>query len=305
MGFLSSVGGFLGGVGNILGGVLGASSSNKANSTNKAIAQQQIQFQQDYAKNRLQWQVEDAKKAGLHPMVAAGLSPTSFSPVSANQQAVDYSWMGDLGQNLDYAATKAKTQKQQQQAQAFMQESNDLQLDSLRLDNDLKRMEIQAMQARLNNAGPAAPTSNDAPGLIGGQDGSIKIVPDEVIAPDIDNPSSTAGSHPLWTHARVGDFSLPVLSDKLADAVTENKEKNLGAELGYALSAWRGTIRRPDSGYTHEEREKLRSGNYSDYYYPFLGWRVEPTLSWSNFKRFVLGSFKKRYGNGGGATSWR
>lgn len=259
-----------------------------------ALAQQQFQFQQDYAKNRLQWQVEDAKKAGLHPMVAAGLSPTSFSPVSTPSIPDMSSVASDLGQNLDYAVSKAKTQKQQLEALDFVRRSNELDLEGKHLDNELKQIEIMSMLARLTNSGPAAPSLNgqDPLSLIGGQDDSVKIVPDEIIASG-PNSSVTAGTHPLWTHARTGDFTMPVLSGNLADAVTENKEKNVAAEVSYALSAWNGSLKPPMNAFTRKEKELLGTGEYSAYYYPFMGWRVEPTLSWKNFRKFVLGGFRK------------
>lgn len=171
-------------IGNIVGGVLGFKQSKKQHSDQMALANAQVQFQQDYAKNRLQWQVEDAKKAGLHPMVAAGLSPTSFSPVSYPTSPTDYSWVSNIGQNLDYAATKAKTGQQMSQAAQLMQQSQEAVVDGQELDNELKRMEIEAMKARLANAGPVAPTSNHAPGLIPGQDESSSPYMDKPIIRD-------------------------------------------------------------------------------------------------------------------------
>lgn len=293
-------------IGNLVGGFLGFNQAKSQHNDQMALANAQVQFQQDYAKNRLQWQVEDAKKAGLHPMVAAGLSPTSFSPVSyPTSSPTDYSWVSNIGQNLDYAASKAKTSQQMSQAAQLMHQSQEAVVDGQELDNELKRMEIAAMKARLLNAGPPSPTSNHAPGLIGGQDGSVSVLPDEVVSSDSVNPSATAGTHPLWTHARSGDFVLPVLSDKLADAVTENKEKNVGAELNYFINAWDKKVSRPQSAYTSEERAKLKSGDYVDRYYPLLGWRVEPKVTWKNFKRFIGGDYKKRFHYGGGVADWR
>lgn len=145
-----------------------------------ALARQQFQFQQDYAKNRLQWQVEDAKKAGLHPMVAAGLSPTSFSPVSTPSIPDMSSVASDLGQNLDYAVTKAKTQKQQLEALDFMRKSNQLDLEGKHLDNELKQMEIMSMLSRLTNSGPAAPdVTGSGVGMIGGQQDSLPVAPEK------------------------------------------------------------------------------------------------------------------------------
>lgn len=168
----------------LLGGMMASHSSNKAteatqdaNNASQALVREQLDFQKEYTKNSIQWRVEDAKKAGLHPMVAAGLSPTSFSPVSytpTSYQPSDYSWVGDIGQNLNYAATKAKTSKQQG-------EMLDLQVQGLQLDNEYKRAQIDSLKADTLAStiasdqalrSPAAPDLNGGSNLIGGQNNS-------------------------------------------------------------------------------------------------------------------------------------
>lgn len=179
-----NVGDALGFVGDVAGGLMGMSSSNKAtaansayNDANLALAQASLAFQQQYAKERLQWAKEDAQKAGFHPLVAAGLSPTSFSPVQASftpAVAQDFDWVGKAGQNLSYAATKAKTNKQQAEMWNYTIGSAQQQLRSLELDNTLKELEIASMGARLKQqaGGPSAPDLNGGNTLIGGQNDS-------------------------------------------------------------------------------------------------------------------------------------
>lgn len=222
----------------LAGGLLSSSASRKASSTNAAIADEQIAFQKDYAKQRLQWQVADAKKAGLHPMVAAGLSPTSFSPVTPNIQAPDYSWMGDIGQNLDYAATKAKTQDQQKEAYAFMQASNKNTLRGQELDNQLKEMEILSMQSRIANSGTAGPP---APSLTGIVPNGLNGQPDSLVRPEPmrTTPHSETGKEPGsnpsvgWIQNTDGTFS-PVMSE----AAKERLEDDFIGEL-----LWSGSNR--------------------------------------------------------------
>lgn len=157
--------------GNLIGGKMENDSNEEINAHNLRLAQDQIEWQRQYAHNRLQWQVEDAQKAGLHPMVGAGLSPVSFSPVSANLTPNNYDWVGNIGQSLNYAATKSKTRTQQ--GQMF-----DLQLQGLALDNEYKRAQIDLLKVdalasaiasdqALNS--PAAPDLNSGRTLIGGQ----------------------------------------------------------------------------------------------------------------------------------------
>lgn len=163
MGLFSSLGGILGGavgsifpgVGTVIGAGLGSAigggiDDNRANkkaegyyNKNMDFAQRQFQFQQDYIKNSAQWRVEDAKKAGLHPMAALGMSTPSFSPVSA-PSAPEYASSSnfdpmEFGQNLNYPATKGKTAQQQQQM-------TDLTIKGLELDNEYKQAQIDQMK---------------------------------------------------------------------------------------------------------------------------------------------------------------
>lgn len=157
--------------GNLIGGKMQNDSNEEINAHNLRLAQDQLEFQRQYAHNRLQWQVEDAKKAGLHPMVAAGLSPVSFSPVSANLTPNNYDWVGNIGQSLNYAATKGKTRNQQAQML-------DLQLQGLMLDNQYKQAQIDSLKVDTLAAtiaadqafrSPAAPDLNGGRTLVGGQ----------------------------------------------------------------------------------------------------------------------------------------
>lgn len=59
--------------GSLLGGLIGKKSQEDANAQNAAK-------QEEFAKHGIQWRVEDAKRAGLHPLYALGGSGASFSP---------------------------------------------------------------------------------------------------------------------------------------------------------------------------------------------------------------------------------
>jgi len=63
--------------GSILGGMLGGSESGAPSQ----LARNQFKYQKQLHQNQIQWQVADAKKAGLHPLFALGNS-MNFSPVS-------------------------------------------------------------------------------------------------------------------------------------------------------------------------------------------------------------------------------
>lgn len=183
MGLFSSIGGILGGVvgsvfgpggsviGSGLGGAIGgAVDSNKANKTAQGyfneqmdFSKQQAQFQQDYAKHVMEWRVEDAKNAGVHPMAALGVSNPSYSPVSAPSapsvyDSGQFDTGSTFGQSLNRASMQAKTMEQQQQAAQLGFRTIGLQNKGLELDNQFKALQIAQLASELQrNAASSAP----------------------------------------------------------------------------------------------------------------------------------------------------
>lgn len=170
------VGGLLGGpAGAIAGASIGnAYDSSRATGKQNALAQKQydqnIALQKEFAQNSMQWRVDDAKKAGLHPMAALGIQGSSFTPLQTIGYAQDNSAsnlmnaISDMGQSVNYASTKAKDNQQQQVAVRLAQEGVELQNEGLRLDNEYKRWQLlQAMETGTSQAlrSPAAPSTSE------------------------------------------------------------------------------------------------------------------------------------------------
>lgn len=58
---------------NFIGGLMNMNNQNK-------LAQRQEDMQRDFAQNSIQWRVNDAKKAGIHPLAALGSQGISYNP---------------------------------------------------------------------------------------------------------------------------------------------------------------------------------------------------------------------------------
>ena len=60
-----------------LPGIAGFAGSLYSSSANQASAQASIDFQREVLQNRNQWAVEDLRKAGLNPILAAGTTQST------------------------------------------------------------------------------------------------------------------------------------------------------------------------------------------------------------------------------------
>lgn len=170
MGFFSSIGKAISGsVGSIIGAgasLLGVNKNSKAtsdaNAANMAFAREQLEYQKELAKNQIQWKVEDAKKAGLHPLAGLGVSPSSFSPVSGGvvPNTQDYSYLQQMGQDIDRSILQAKTKEEQKNALRLQEQSIALDLRGKDLNNQILEAELASRRARLAQMmGPPNPAT--------------------------------------------------------------------------------------------------------------------------------------------------
>lgn len=129
----------------LLGGLLGRKSQNK-------MADKQAALQKEFAQSGIQWRVEDAKKAGIHPLYALGAQTASFSPVSVGDPLGGA--FSDMGQHLGRAVDAMGTREERAVGKVLQH----LQLERAGLENDLLRTQIASEKARkIGMLGPALP----------------------------------------------------------------------------------------------------------------------------------------------------
>lgn len=124
---------------NLAGSVMGSMSEDKDSKT-----------QREFAQKGVTWKVEDAKRAGVHPLFALGAQTHSFAPVTTG--AVQSS-MSNMGQDLSRAVAAGTTSQGRMDAQVKA-----LTLTRMGLENDLLASQIAAAKTALPPALPGSPT---------------------------------------------------------------------------------------------------------------------------------------------------
>lgn len=113
-------------------------------------------MQREFAKNSIQWKVEDAQKAGIHPLAALGAQVSSPSPVTVGTD------FGSLGQDVSRAINATRTQPERNDA--ISKTYQDLEITNKTLQNELLKSQINKINASINPPFPAAIDQNFIPG---------------------------------------------------------------------------------------------------------------------------------------------
>lgn len=180
------IGSLIGAGASLLGGVLGNSAQKKANkqaqqqqaaawAREDANLAKQYEQQKEFAQSGIQWKVEDAKKAGIHPLFGLGASTVSYAPQSIGGSTIssgspDYSYLADAGQNIGRAIDA--TRSQSARAEALALTLAEAQVRGAQLDNDIKIAQLNSAYGLTRQAGgtpplPGASTQYTIPGQSG------------------------------------------------------------------------------------------------------------------------------------------
>nr|DAJ57221.1 MAG TPA: minor capsid protein [Microviridae sp.] len=146
-------GSVIGAAGGIASNLFGSNSQKKANEQNLQLAREQLAYQKELAKNQVQWRVQDAKAAGLHPLAALGVSPMSYSPVSGSAVGADYFGVGQslqqMGQDIDRARMTGLDREERKKALALQDTQTALALKNQELNNQILEQELVSRRVKL------------------------------------------------------------------------------------------------------------------------------------------------------------
>lgn len=128
------VDGILSLIGSLFGAGINAGIQSDINSKNANL-------QKEFAQNSIQWKVQDAQKAGIHPLYALGAGGYQASPSYAGS---------DVGGSVSNALRGLGSALGAKEQEEFLREKQDLELESLALDNLAKRKQISEMGQNVN-----------------------------------------------------------------------------------------------------------------------------------------------------------
>lgn len=206
----------------LAGGILNLGAQNRANKTQERLASEQMAFQQDLATQGIRWRVNDAKKAGIHPLYALGANIPSYAPVSTAFGAPNFDFVGRAGQDVGRAVQASLTPPEK--TREYIQASQKLALERGALENQI----LAARLAKINQpgTGPGVPSLRTNRYMIDGQGETargvapgalVKDTPLERVVPDPARPWQEPGAHVDMSWARTPRGYVRSRSKDVAD----------------------------------------------------------------------------------------
>lgn len=166
--------------------------------------------QKEFAQSGIQWKVEDAKKAGIHPLAALGAStPTTGGTHTVGGGGSDLgSSLASMGQSVGRAIQASSSADQRMMTKLQIQNAQ-TELTGKELDNAIKQSTLQKM----NQVGPAFPSATDAHMIEGQGDAQrgVRLTPSESVASHPGRPGVQAGSINSLQYAREADGGITVV----------------------------------------------------------------------------------------------
>lgn len=224
----------IGAAGSLLGGLFGSNSRKKQQ-------QQQYEHQKEFAQKGIQWRVQDAKNAGIHPLYAMGAQTQSYQPSYVGEPM--QTALENAGQHIGRAAEAHMSRDQR----AINKTAQTLQLQNMQLQNDLLASRI----ARENQPGTPPPPTGST--IIDGQgnasptdsnfvDNVKQIRTKTVAGREFIEPTDV----PEIAHTRTGRGTYaPIMSKDAMERMEEDFLGKVGWNLRNRLGPMVGINRQP------------------------------------------------------------
>jgi len=202
----------IGAVGQYFGAKMASDATREANEKNAAL-------QREFAQNGIRWKVEDAKRAGIHPLAALGVSGASASPSFVGDTAPGSavgSISSNMGQDISRAVSATRT-GEERQVSALQLASAKATLDGQLIENQYKLARLKQLQA----VGPPMAGSDN---FIPGQSNTplVKEKPLERVISAPGRPAQEAGWRPDVSYSRTDTGLTPMVPESLSESLEDD-----------------------------------------------------------------------------------
>lgn len=149
--------GLLAGATSFIGGLLNRNATKENNENLIKDKQADRDLQRTFAENGIRWKVQDAERAGIHPLYALGANTVSYAPTSLGTQPASLgSGLAAAGQ--DISRSMHATRSAGERTDAFTKTVQDLSIQKMGLENQLLSSQIAKLNQTQN---PPLPGLND------------------------------------------------------------------------------------------------------------------------------------------------
>lgn len=178
-------------IASIISGGFGLYGQGQQEAADRRAGESNAQLQREFAQMGIRWRVEDARRAGIHPLAALGAHVSSPSPSFISSDS-STAWR-QMGQDFSRAIQSTRTNTERQEAAA------NLALENAKLQNDLLRVQIK----QIDQVPPALP---DARHMIDGQGNAY--VTSSAVVPQPLRPTSSEPGAPARDVGAVPDYAF-------------------------------------------------------------------------------------------------
>lgn len=198
-------------LGRDIGGAYFEHQENKdAREAQERVNRENAALQREFAQMGITWKVEDARRAGIHPLAALGASTQGATP-SFQVGETDRS-RSNLIRNMgqDISRSMVATMTPQERAEGI------LRLERMGLENQLIRKQ-------LDQTGPPMP-SGGTDNFMGGQgdSGVMLVEPSRRVSHAPGRPAQEAGARPDVSYSRSDTGLVPVIPQGLSESMEDD-----------------------------------------------------------------------------------
>lgn len=182
---------------NILGGLLGSKSESKS-----------LKLQRDWNMNRIRYTVEDARRAGVHPLFALGAS-VGTQQLTQTGGAISQG-VGRAGEAMARGVAQSQIEANKAQALKDIAEAQLAEARASATTRSASNDKVQLFSDAVGSAALQGPTRTEL--------GVVDVVPSQVTTTTPGAPDTAAGRNPFWKRIVVGGSEIRVPDERIMEA---------------------------------------------------------------------------------------